>query len=148
MMLFCFGRVPKTSFELFLAQMNKNKYGLKFTAECSLSVINYLDLTLTKNQKKIGTKTFFKETDRNGFVPTHSCHHPQWLGAIPKRQYMRIRRNCDNIKDFQIQAEVLTNRFLEKGYPLEMLIKIKDQVSLMDRVSLLATNKKLSLKEK
>lgn len=77
----------------------------------------------------------FKATDRNGFVPTNSCHHPQWLGAVPKGQYMRIRRNCDNISDFHTQRYLL--RFCEKGYSLEDLTKTKNQVLSMDRESLL-----------
>lgn len=89
--------------------MNKNKYGLKFTAEYSLSIINYLDLRLTKHLARVGTKTFFKATDGNGFVPLQSCHHPQRTGAVPKGQYMRLRCNCDNIQDFFVQAEVLSN---------------------------------------
>lgn len=112
----------------FLQQIIINNYGLKFTAEWSISSINYLDLTLTRYQDKIGIRTFFKETDRNGFVPTQSCHHPQWLGVIPKRQYMRIRRNCDNLDDFHNQAQIQTDKFQEKVCAIETLHKAKNQV--------------------
>lgn len=126
--------------------MNNNNYGLKFMAEYSSTTVNYLDLTLTKHQNTIGTKTFFKETDRNGFVPTHSCHHPQWIGAVPKGQYMRLWHNCNNEDDFFLQAELLTSRFFEQGYPLGTLENILNQVSAMDRQSLLATKSKTEYK--
>lgn len=74
------------------------------------TVVNYLDLDLTISKKgnKFETKTYFKTTDRNGFVPTTSCPHPQWIGAIPKGQYMRLRCNCPTNEDFVTQADVLT----------------------------------------
>lgn len=55
---------------------------------------------------------------------------------------MSIRRNCDNLTDFHIQSEVLTNRFCEKSYSQENLIKTKNQVLTMDRAVLLNTKKK------
>lgn len=88
------------SLEDFLLYLNQNEYGLRFTAEFSLSTINYPDLTLYKKDNRIGTKTFFKATDRNAFVSTNSCHQPQWLGAVPKVQFMHIRRNCNSMSDF------------------------------------------------
>lgn len=65
-----FWRGSQSIFDLFLMEMSLNLYGLKFTAEVSYSTVNYLDLTITKNNNKLETKTFFKATDRNGFVPT------------------------------------------------------------------------------
>lgn len=131
-----------SDFQEFLLSLNNNTYGLRFTAESSWDTINYLDLTLTKQGNRLVSKTFFKATDRNGFVPVNSCHHPQWLGAVPKGQYMRIRRNCDDITDYHTQSEILTNRFQEKGYPLKNLIKTKNQVLAMNRDSLLVPKEK------
>lgn len=136
----------KESFNKFLESMNMNKYNLKFTAEYSLATVNYLDLTLFKQGDHISTKTFFKETDRNAYVPTHSCHHPQWIGAVPKGQYMRIRRNCANILDYFTQAAILTTRFREKGYPAHILTKLVSQVANMDRQSLLVPKPKKEYK--
>lgn len=83
----------ESDLHLYIAHMNQNKYGLKFSAEVSNVSINYLDLTIRKNGVRFETLTFFKPTDRNGFVPTSSCHHPQWLGTIPKGQYIILKRN-------------------------------------------------------
>lgn len=74
-----------SSFLDFLGKMNSNKYGLKFTAECSLVTVNYLDLMLTKHQNTIGTKTFFKETDRNAFVPNSQLPLSTVDRGCPKR---------------------------------------------------------------
>lgn len=68
---------------------------------------------------------FFKETDRNCYVPIQSCHHLKWLKAIPN---MQIRRICDNLEDFHTQSEILTNQFIEKGYSHRELTSCKNQV--------------------
>lgn len=87
--------------------------------------IDYLDLQIFKDKGELCTKTFFKKTDRNVYIPTSSCHHPKWIGNIPKGQLLRIRRNCLRVEDYDIQADILINRFREKGYKPEQLIKLK-----------------------
>ena len=138
---------PQASLEQFLSKMNTNNYGLSFTAESSKTSSHFLDLTLTKKGSRVLTKTYFKPTDRNGFVPISSCHHPKWLGAIPKGQYMRIRRNCDDVADFELQAAILTEKFIEKGYTKNALWKTQQEVLAMDRESLLETRVRPPRKE-
>lgn len=103
------------TFEEFLGQMNANKYGITFTGKWNLEKIEYLDLEIFKLGTSLCTRTFFKETDRNGYIPSSSCHHPRWKGNVPKGQLMRLRRNCDLTADFNKQADVLIQRFQEKG---------------------------------
>lgn len=55
---------------------------------------------------------------------------------------MRLRRNCTNDEEFFLQAGVLTERFLEKGYELGTLNQVLQQVSSIDRQSLLTTRPK------
>lgn len=38
------------------------------------------------------------------------------MGNILKGQFVRMRRNCNNLEDHFAQADVLKTRFLEKGY--------------------------------
>ena len=137
---------PEASLKLFLEKMNRNNYGLTFTAETSMTTVNYLDLTIRKKGEKFQTLTYFKATDRNGFVPTSSCHNPLWIGAVPKGQYMRLKRNCDTDEDFCIQAKHLTNRFLEKGYAADTLQQVFNQVSVIDRKTLLTSKPKKEFK--
>lgn len=73
----------------FLASINDNSYGLKFTGSWDLQELSFLDLALMKCSGQINTKTFFKETDRNS--STHSqLPSPQMAGGIPKGPLMRI----------------------------------------------------------
>lgn len=122
-------------FEEFLKNLNTNKYGLTFTGKWSHQKIDYLDLEIFKNGDRLYTKTYFKDTDKNVYIPITSCHHPQWKRNIPKGQ-LRLRRNCDTMEDFLVQADMLIEQFYEKGYNMERLAQVKADVINMDRKKL------------
>lgn len=99
------------SLKSFLFNINNNRYGLQFTGSWDLYEQSFLDLVLMKSERFITTKTFFKETDRNSCIPTASCHHPKWLGGIPKGQLMRVRRNYDSLGEYMTQSDVVVANF-------------------------------------
>lgn len=74
------------------------------------------------------TKCFFKQTDLNSYLSIHSGHHPTWIKNVPKGQFIRIRRNCTLDEDYTMQAQVLKNRFVEKGYNTTILDKTINDV--------------------
>lgn len=88
--------------------------------------------------------TYFKETDRNAYIPLTSCHHPSWLKAAPKGQFQRIRRNCTNILDYQQQAQVLKSRFLDKGYTERKIDETIKNVGSMDREVMLNGSRRVN----
>lgn len=130
------------SFLEFLAKIGTNRFGISFSESFSYQQIYFLDLTLFREGNKLLTRTFFKDVDRNGYIPLTSCHHPRWLGGIPKSQLLRIRRNCSNLSDYNLQANIILKRFQEKGYSLENLERIKQTVGEMDRNDLFRSREK------
>lgn len=62
--------------QTFYNEINQNIYGITFTGNWSRQNIDYLDLQVYKNNGHLNTRTFFKITDRNGYIPTKSYHHP------------------------------------------------------------------------
>lgn len=86
--------------------------------------------------------TYFKSTDRNSFIPRDSCHHSSWLNAVPRSQFLRLRRNCTDVDTFISQAEVLKQRFLDKGYNQADLDTELQRVTNIDRNTLLVTKQK------
>lgn len=102
-----------------------------------MTSVNFLDLTITKAGGQLHTKTFFKITDRNGYIHIGSCHHPNCLKAIPKRQFQWVRRNCSRIEDFYIQANVLKKRFEDKGYDSKALEEDHLKLANVEREQLL-----------
>ena len=128
---------PLDRLEGFMSELNLNQRGIQLKFEASQSEIHYLDLNVRISGNEFSTSTFFKVTDRNSFIPLGSCHHNQWLKAVPKSQYLRLRRNCSDPLEFSKQAKVLTDRFLEKGYDKRSLDETLETVSSIPRVDLL-----------
>lgn len=91
--------------EEFIRSLNANQRGIHLNYATSQSEINFLDLKITARDKFV-TSTFFKGTDRNSFIPVDSCHFGPWLRSVPKSQYMRLRRNCSDPREFLVQADV------------------------------------------
>lgn len=134
-------RGTENGLKSFLEEINHNIYGITFTGVWDKQSIDYLDLQIFKAGRELHTRTFFKKTDRNGYIPTNSCHHPKWVGNVPKGQLMLIRRNCSTLKDYDYQANILIERFLEKGYKKKNLESLKNQIRAMDRNNMIEQKK-------
>lgn len=126
---------PESFFE-FLRKISANPFNISFSESFSYREINFLDLTIFREGDRLCTRTYFKEVDRNGYITLNSCHHPRWLGVIPKSQMLRIRRNCSKEDDYNFQANIILERFHAKGYKLEDLKRTKKIVGEMDRKDL------------
>lgn len=120
-----------------LESMNNNDRSITLTWDISRDRIHFLDLEIFKTVSGIETKSFFKVTDRNSYIPTSSCHHRPWLDNIPRGQYMRMRRNCTRDVDFETQSDRLSAMFSDKGYGNEFLKKERDKVRHLNREDLL-----------
>lgn len=120
--------------------LNSNNRGIHLNYQASREKNHFLDLTISVSGESFITSTYFKPTDRNSFIPNYSCHHASWLRSVPKSQYLRLKRNCTQQSAFLAQAQVLTQRFVDKGYALESLTNTLDQVKCVDRTNLLKEN--------
>lgn len=118
----------ESSLKEYLDHLNDNTHNIKLTSQWSLKQIHFLDLNIFRVENRLQTKVFFKPTDRNSFLPTHSGHHPLWLKNVPKGQMMRVRRNCSTLEDFDQQSSVLKKRFEDKGYKPQHLDSIVEEI--------------------
>ncbi|CAH2294113.1 Hypothetical predicted protein [Pelobates cultripes] len=109
--------------EDFMMSINNNQWGLSFTHKQHKSTIDFLDLTLIGVEGKIITKTYQKSVDVNGYLHARSGHHPTWIQNIPSGQFTRIRRNCSFMCDYEKEALMLSQRFVEKAYPLRIILE-------------------------
>lgn len=75
--------------------------------------------------------------DQYSFIPTDSCHHRSWLKSVPHSQFLRLRRNCTDVDTYVVQASILKQRFIEKGYDELSLNSEIQQVAMVNRCSLL-----------
>ncbi|XP_077342840.1 uncharacterized protein LOC143987733 [Lithobates pipiens] len=124
----------RSSLTDFLAELNNNTSHINLTSEISAENINFLDVNIHRHGERLETKAYFKPTDANSYLPMQSGHHPAWLKNIPKGQVTRIRRNCSNDNDFYSQANIIKEKFLEKGYCDKQLDKVIEGVASTSRV--------------
>uniref|UniRef100_A0A8C5LZ44 Helix-turn-helix domain-containing protein n=1 Tax=Leptobrachium leishanense TaxID=445787 RepID=A0A8C5LZ44_9ANUR len=106
----------------WLALLNNNEIGFGLTLVVGGNSIEFLDLNIIINSDlELITTLHRKPTSTNNFL-NWSSHHPQNLKrGIPIGQYLRARRNCTSLQDFQLEANLLKNMFLSKGYPRKCL---------------------------
>lgn len=132
----------KESLMDFGFNLNLNNKNINLSWEINDEKIQFLDLEILKEDGRFITQTFFKQVDRNSYLPIDSCHHAPWLNNIPKGQLTRLKRNCTKQDVFLKQAEFIRQRFIQKGYGPDFIKeKIKD-VAVMDRSKLIEDSSK------
>lgn len=133
----------------FCFRLNTNTKNIKLTWEISTDKINFLDLLIKKEENFLTTQTYFKTVDRNSYLPLDSCHHNTWLENIPKGQLIRLRRNCSDKQTYMKQAEMIGERFIQKGYKTAFIEEKIQDIAHVDRDALIKdTTKKIDDKER
>lgn len=127
----------QASLDEYIITINNNNRNLTFTVETDQNSVNFLDLVIFKQNDILATKTYFKPTDRNGYVPSDSCHNPPWLKSIPRSQLARIRRNCSTLEDFYDQSSLIKKRLVDKGFEAEEVDKEVERMAGVKREDLL-----------
>ena len=101
----------------FVHRLNQCHPTIKFTSEISDSSINFLDATIVKVGNKLSIKSFTKPTDANNYLLYDSCHPQHCKDSLPYSQFLRIRRLCSNMTDFDKKVIDMGKHFLRRGYP-------------------------------
>ena len=64
--------------------------------EKSFDKINFLDVTVSKNNNKLSTDLYTKETGKHQYLHAKSCNRSSIKRAIPYGQAVRIKRICSD----------------------------------------------------
>lgn len=99
----------------FVEDLNNNTLNIHLTTHYSFSSVNFLDLKISLDNKKINTTR--KNTVTNSLLLYGSFHPTCLKKGIPTGQFARIKRNCSFEMEFKLQARELTNRFVAREYP-------------------------------
>ena len=96
--------------------------GFKFTVNYSFEEISFLDtiVRLDKNGN-IDTSLYRKPTDTYNYVLFNSAHPLSCKSAILYSQFLRIRRICTNLNDFDRHSNNMSVAFLKPGYPQNLV---------------------------
>lgn len=102
----------------FVAYCNAKSMGLSFTHVLDPKELVFLDLVLSHQGQTIIMHNHVNPTGGNSYLNFSSCHHPAWKRNIPSGQFNRLRRICSREEDYTLQGALTSQKFLDKGYPL------------------------------
>lgn len=119
---------------------------IKLTFEFGGKRINMLDLTLTlEDDNSISSRVFRKPTDGHQFVHWTSNHKASLIPSLVGAQSIRYRRNCSKDEDFEAEIALLSERFIRRGFPTNVIQQQIAKVREAGRAPLLSRKTKLPL---
>ena len=105
----------------FINILNSLDENIKFTYESSEQSVSFLNLFIYKDEGKIKTDVFYKDTDSHDYLPFNSCHPRHTKKNIP---FTLSRMICSIVtdptrRDFRLQE--LESWLLKAGYPIGLI---------------------------
>ena len=116
---------------------HKMKSKIKFETNYSRESVNFLDVNIKLLNGKISTSVYSKPTDSHLYLNKKSCHPTHVIENLPKGQFIRIRRICSDIADYDSNANTMKKHFQLRGYDEKRLSKTIETVRKMERDDLL-----------
>uniref|UniRef100_A0A803K142 Reverse transcriptase domain-containing protein n=1 Tax=Xenopus tropicalis TaxID=8364 RepID=A0A803K142_XENTR len=122
----------------FVNDLNGVPSSIRFTVHRDKHSIDFLDVTVYKDSNnQLHTKIFQKPTDRNSLLHYTSSHPRHLLNSLPKSQMLRVVRITSKPEERQEALEAMAIRFLERGYPTELITGITTWAKSLDREAIL-----------
>ena len=122
----------------FIDHLNNCSDSIKFTHEISDEQISFLDTLVRLKEGKLTTDLYTKPTDSHSYLRYESAHPQRCKDSIPYSQFLRIRRICSDISDFDRHVICLAAYFTKQGYPTALLQEAALQARELDRTNLLS----------
>lgn len=136
--IFCVYANPN-SLRPFVEWLNGIHSSVRFTFTGSSSSVDFLDTTVYKTpHDSLAIKPFVKATDMNSYLH-FSSHHPRHLRTnIPYGKFLRVKRNSTDSEDYKSHSLRLSQQFVDRGYPSDIVKAACQRADLRDRSSLFA----------
>ena len=126
------------SLDLFIKHLNTCHHSIKFTAEISQTSVNFLDTTVKIDAEgKLYTDLFCKPTDSHNYLLYDSAHPLHCKRSLPYSQFLRVRRICSHIEDYDTNSLLLASHFKRRGYPDDIIENAIIRARRLDRIQLL-----------
>ncbi|CAJ0964297.1 unnamed protein product [Ranitomeya imitator] len=123
----------------FLQDLNTNVHNIFLTHLMSTTSVTYLDLRIMAEDRRLATDLFRKSTATNALLEYSSFHPTHTKVGVPISQFLRVRCNCTHDVDFLSQAQELTNRFRQRGYPKRVISSAFQRARREHQASLLTS---------
>ena len=128
----------ETTVQGFINDLNSCHPSIKFTAELSNTSVNFLDTTVKLTQHgQLETDLYCKPTDAHNYLLYNSAHPSHLKKGIPYSQFLRVRRICTHLSDFDLHASTLSQHFERRGYPPSIISAALQRARDQDRDSLI-----------
>ena len=119
------------------------KSDIQFKDVRSKQAVTFLDTMISIEGNKLITNLYTKPTAAYDYLQRSSYHPQHLIRAIPKGQFMRIRRICTHLSDYKEHARKFVDHFKKRGYNENSLHKTAEDVASMDRNDLLTYKHKV-----
>ncbi len=147
--IFCAFCVGEQQVHEFIDYMNSCHHSIKFTAEISTEQVTFLD-TIVKIDpitNEIYTDLHTKDTDTQNYLSYDSCHPIHCKKGGPYGEFLRIRRNCQRLEDYDKHSLQRVKDYERRGYPTKDLVEAREKARNQDREQLLIPKRKQKKKE-
>ena len=141
--IFCIWSHGRDELESFHKHLNSFHQTIKFTMECSQKEIIFLD-TLVKNSEidsKLSVELYRKPTDTHNYLHFSSYHPGHTKRGGPFGQFLRVRRNCTKLNDYDTHSQIMQKHYVERGYPKEHVQLARKNARHCDRGKLINPNR-------
>ena len=98
------------------AVQNGYKSKIEFTSLYSNKSVSFLDTVIRIENGHLVTDLYQKPSSSHDYLHRSSYHPQHLLSALPKSQFMRIRRICTHLKDYKRHAQLYVSFFKKRGY--------------------------------
>ena len=110
---------------------------LKFTFEWSNKEITFLDVSLIISDGQLETDRYVKPTNPQLYLHFKSNHPPQVFKAIVYGQAITVKTICSNQDFVAKHFQTLKTKFLDRGYPIQLISENLDRGDKLVRSDLL-----------
>ena len=111
----------------FLEFLNQQHTSLKFTMEKSKdSQLNFLDVTVIKENNSFETKWYLKETNTGRYISKTSISPRKYKHAAIKSLFFRAHNLCSKASFYKEAESIITEMFLKNGYNINEIKKIEE----------------------
>lgn len=110
----------------FLEYVN-NQLGLAFTGSWNDVSVSFLDITLTDDLSSavVVTSLYRKDMADNMLLWADSCHPRHTIMVVPKGEYIRAKRACTKVQDFECETKIIDYRLIKRVILNGCLVKLK-----------------------
>ncbi|MCP3929589.1 MAG: hypothetical protein GY705_10855, partial [Bacteroidetes bacterium] len=135
--IFCLFQGTEDQILAFIDFLNSWDDKIQFTANYSQKEVPFLDILVKIENNQLTTDLYVKPTDSHNYLKFDSAHPAKCKQSIPYSQFLRVRRICSKLTDYDRHIKDMSTHFIRRGYPIDLLCPAAIKARRVDRNSLI-----------